>query len=54
MTGDWNSDGSDEIGSFANGFWAIDYNGNYQWDGVVSDRFAAFGGSGDLPVVGNW
>lgn len=54
VTGDWNSDGSDEIGSFVNGFRAIDYNGNYPWTSVVVDRFAAFGRTDDLPVVGKW
>jgi len=37
-----------------NGFWATDYNGNYVWDGVVTDRFAGFGQTGDKPVIGDW
>jgi hypothetical protein len=37
-----------------NGFWATDYNGNYLWEGAVTDRFAGFGSTGDRPVVGDW
>ena len=35
--------GTDKIGMEKDGFWAIDYNGNYVWDGVGADRFAGFG-----------
>ena len=44
----------EKMGSFKDGFWAIDYNGNFVWDGVVTDRFAGFGQSGNKPVVGDW
>jgi hypothetical protein len=27
---------------------------NYQWDGAVTDRFAAFGQTGDKHIVGKW
>ena len=54
MIGDWNGDGKDEIGMEIIGFWAIDYNGNYVWDGVGDDRFAGLGQSGDTPVVGDF
>jgi DMSO/TMAO reductase YedYZ molybdopterin-dependent catalytic subunit len=45
-----------KIGIFRNGFWIIDYNGNFQWDGTGqgNDIVAGFGQSGDNPVVGNW
>jgi hypothetical protein len=52
VVGDWNGDGKTEIGSFKDGFWAVDYNSNYIWNGAVSDRFAGFGLTGDTPIVG--
>ena len=42
VVGDWDGTGKDKIGVEKDGFWAIDYNGNYVWDGAVTDRFAAF------------
>ena len=53
VVGDWNGTGKAKIGSFKGGFWAIDYNGNYVWNGAVIDRFAAFGQTGDVPFVGD-
>jgi hypothetical protein len=46
-----------KIGVFRNGFWIIDYNGNYQWDGTTGinpDLVAGFGMTGDKPVIGDW
>ena len=54
VVGDWTGTGTDKIGVELDGIWAIDYNGNYVWDGAVTDRFAGFGQSGDNPVVGDW
>ena len=45
---------SSKIGVYKDGFWAIDYNGNYQWDGAQIDKFAGFGQTGSIPVVGDW
>jgi parallel beta-helix repeat protein len=45
------------IGLFRNGFWILDKNGNFQWDGTSGnnpDIVAGFGQSGDTPVIGNW
>jgi hypothetical protein len=54
VIGDWDGNGIDKIGSFKNGFWSIDQNGNYVWDGAAMDRFAGFKQSGDTPVSGKW
>jgi PKD repeat protein len=47
---------SSKIGVFRNGFWILDGNGNFSWDGTRSgkDIVAGFGTTGDVPVVGNW
>jgi hypothetical protein len=39
---------------FSNGQWAVNYNGNGQWDGPSVDRATALGQAGDVPVVGDW
>jgi hypothetical protein len=53
VVGNWNHTTSgDKIGVFRNGIWLIDYNGNFQWDGV--DKYANLGQAGDIPVVGDW
>ncbi len=52
--GDWNGDGKQKIGTYSNGYWVIDYNGNGQWDGPGVDKVAYFGGPGWTPVVGDW
>ena len=54
VVGDWDGNGRIKIGVEKDGIWAIDYNGNYVWDGVGADRFAGFGQPGDIPVVGDW
>jgi len=54
VVGDWDGTGKDKIGSEKDGFWAVDYNGNYVWDGAVIDRFAGFGQTADKPVIGDW
>jgi hypothetical protein len=45
-----------KIGIFRNGFWILDQNGNFQWDGTGAgaDIVAGFGQAGDVPVVGRW
>jgi hypothetical protein len=52
IAGDWNATGKDKIGIFRSGFWIIDYNGNYRWDGPPDDKVAGFGMVGDIPVTG--
>jgi len=54
VTGDWNNDGTTEIGTFSNGVWRLDYNGNGMWNGGVIDRQYWFGTAGDIPVTGEW
>jgi hypothetical protein len=43
-----------EIGTFREGVWNIDRNGNYIWDGCGTDGCYEFGGRGDIPVAGDW
>ena len=53
VTGDWNNDGSDEVGFYRGGAWYLDWNGDDQFTGA--DRLYFFGGvPGDTPVVGDW
>ncbi len=52
ITGDFNGDGTTEIGVFAKGHWFIDLNGNGMWDS--EDLWAKLGYDGDQPVVGDW
>jgi len=57
LAGDWDGDGTDEIG-----FWRpstrqfyLDANGNGRWDGTRGDILtSAFGVASDRPVVGDW
>jgi PKD repeat protein len=44
----------DKIGFFRNGFWLLDYNGNYQWDGPSVDRTAWLGQALDNTTIGDW
>jgi PKD repeat protein len=54
VVADWNNDVQDNIGLFRNGFWILDYNGNYRWDGEPGDKVAGFGMSGDVPLARDW
>jgi hypothetical protein len=56
ITGDWNGDGTTDIGVFRNGAWYLDANGNRQWDAGTDVAIApgAFGLSSDSPVIGDW
>jgi hypothetical protein len=56
VVGQWDAAGQDKIGVFRNGFWILDYNGNYQWNGLGTgnDLVAGFGSAGDVPVVRDW
>lgn len=53
VTGDWNGDGRTKIGIFRQGKWALDYDGNYQWNPSV-DKVATFGAKTDIPITGDW
>ncbi len=52
VAGDFNGDGKSEIGTFEEGQWMVDLNGNGEWDN--DDLWARLGYAGDLPVVGDW
>ena len=58
LVGDSNGDGKSKVGVFRAGFfWALDADGNYQFDGTGPGKDLAFpfgGISGDRPVVGGW
>ncbi len=56
VTGDWNNDGTTDIGVFSSstGEWFLDLNGNHRWDGSAVDGLYLFGKAGDLPVTGDW
>jgi PKD repeat protein len=56
VTGDWNNDGTDEIGVFRNSthLFYLDYNSNGVWNGASVDRQYNFGITGDIPVSGDW
>ena len=53
MVGDWNGDGTDEVGVHRGDMWYLDYDGNYGWN-VPGDQYHRFGITGDEPVVGDW
>jgi len=52
VTGDFNGDGVDNIGTYQDGHWKLDTNG----DGRISagDQVVEFGQAGDIPVVGDF
>ena len=52
VSGDFNGDGSTEIGVFADGHWYLDLDGNGRWDS--QDLWAKLGHKDDIPVVGDW
>jgi hypothetical protein len=52
ITGDFDGNGTSEIGVFLGGQWFVDLNGNGVWD--ENDFWAVLGEEGDLPVVGDW
>jgi hypothetical protein len=56
VSGDWNNDGTSEIGVFRNSthLFYLDYNRSGTWEGASIDRRYNFGLSGDLPVSGDW
>jgi hypothetical protein len=46
----------DKIGVFYDGYWFLDLNMSWAWDGEPADKIAYFGVglSGAVPVVGDW
>ncbi len=55
ISGDWNNDGTDEIGIKRGERFYLDFNGDGRWNGPSIDRRYVFGNSvGDEPVIGRW
>jgi hypothetical protein len=54
VTGDWNGDGTDEVGVFRSGRWYLDGDGSGTWNADADIYKASFGGAGDIPVTGDW
>ncbi len=56
VTGDWNADGITEIGIYQQGYWYLDKNRSWQWEGEPTDQFGVFGIglTGAVPVPGKW
>jgi len=55
VMGDWDGDGTFEVGTYRQGIWYLDFNGNGQWDGPAVDKvYANFGAPSDRPVTGFW
>ena len=52
VTGDWNGNGVRSIGTFENGKWELDINGDGRFDHM--DVSVRFGQAGDRPVVGDF
>lgn len=52
VTGDWNGNGVRSIGTFQDGVWELDVNGDGRFDG--EDTVVQFGRAGDVPVVGDF
>ncbi|MHB8883127.1 MAG: Ig-like domain repeat protein [Thermodesulfovibrionales bacterium] len=56
VVGDWNADGTTEIGIYQDGLWYLDKNRSWAWDGEPTDQFGQFGVglTGVVPVPGMW
>jgi protocatechuate 3,4-dioxygenase beta subunit len=52
VAGDWNGDGTTELGVFLAGEWFMDLNGDGVWD--QGDLWAQLGHDEDQPVSGDW
>jgi serine-aspartate repeat-containing protein C/D/E len=52
VAGDWNGNGIRSIGTFKDGLWQLDLNGDGKFD--HHDAKLRFGEAGDLPVVGDF
>jgi peptidoglycan hydrolase-like protein with peptidoglycan-binding domain len=56
VTGDWNGDGTTEIGVYSEGNWYLDKNQSWQWEGTPADTYGLFGVGlpNVIPVTGDW
>jgi probable HAF family extracellular repeat protein len=45
-----------EVGAYDGGYWVLDQNGNFMWDGTSVDKliFWSLGRPGEIPVYGDW
>lgn len=57
IVGDWLNSGRDRVGSYQDGVFRFDLNGDFQFD-VIPDAptidFEFLGGDSELPVIGDW
>jgi hypothetical protein len=49
VVGDWNGDGIDKIGMYADGVWHHDTDGDFEFDTKIE-----FGEAGDMPIAGDF
>ncbi|MCA9094360.1 MAG: VCBS repeat-containing protein [Planctomycetaceae bacterium] len=58
IVGDWNGDGTDDVGVYRDvgnaGRFYLDLNGDGTWSGPATDATFVFGIAGDNPVAGDW
>jgi hypothetical protein len=58
VTGDWNGDGTDDVGYWrpSTRKFSLDANGNGRWDGAAGGdtQTSPFGLATDVPVTGDW
>jgi len=54
VTGDWNGDGTTEIGVYRQGRWFFDRDGSGTWSANVDAFKLSFGTATDTPVTGDW
>jgi probable HAF family extracellular repeat protein len=45
-----------KVGAYDGGYWVLDQNGNFTWDGTSVDKliFWSLGRTGEIPVYGDW
>jgi subtilisin family serine protease len=54
VTGDWNGDGTTEVGVYRRGQWFFDSDGSGTWSADKDASNPGFGAPGDVPVTGDW
>ncbi len=55
LVGDWNRDGRAKVGTFSNGTFTLDYNGDGAFGAVADRQFSYLSyTAGDIPLVGDW
>ena len=55
LAGDWDGDGTDEIGTHGNNVFFVDYNADGRWNGRTGgDEFYKFRNAGETPLIGKW